>query len=355
MLAELSVASFRIIGRIFTLLYSPASGENPVHSNRCGYLAVSVGALLLMVLTCSAIANALAEPVAEKDCRSAPFALQVLGSGGPIADDARSSSGYLVWINGKARVLVDAGSGTFIRFGQAGATFKDLDLIALSHFHADHAAALPALLKSGYFSDRRRPLAIAGPSAGGPFPSLKQFLTRLLDRDHGAFSYLAGYLDGSAGLAQLLPMTVEMGSSDITEVYKDDLLLVTALAVPHGIVPAVAYAIHSEGKTIVLGSDQNGSNPEFVRLAKNADLLLLHAVIPQDAGRAARALHATPSRLADIARAANPAQVVLSHWMARSLNVHDKILAAVRAGYDGPVAAAEDLACYSLSGRPAVQ
>lgn len=34
--------------------------------------------------------------------------LQVFGSGRPIADDARASSGYVVWIDGKSRVLIDA-------------------------------------------------------------------------------------------------------------------------------------------------------------------------------------------------------------------------------------------------------
>ena len=57
--------------------------------------------------------------------------LQVLGSGGPIADDDRASSGYLVWVDGKARVMVDAGTGSVLRFGEAGAKFEDLDFVGL--------------------------------------------------------------------------------------------------------------------------------------------------------------------------------------------------------------------------------
>ena len=62
-------------------------------------------------------------------------ALQVLGSGGPIADDARASSGYLVWIDGASKLLIDAGGGVFLRFGEADARFRDLDFIGISHFH----------------------------------------------------------------------------------------------------------------------------------------------------------------------------------------------------------------------------
>ena len=64
----------------------------------------------------------------EAECPpSDGIALQVLGSGGPIADDGRASSGYLVWVDGTARVLIDAGGGTFLRFAEAGARFEDLD------------------------------------------------------------------------------------------------------------------------------------------------------------------------------------------------------------------------------------
>ena len=79
-------------------------------------------------------------------------ALQVLGSGGPIADDARASSAYLVWVDGKSRVLIDSGGGAFLRFGEAQANFSELEFIGLSHFHTDHSADFPALLKSGYLS-----------------------------------------------------------------------------------------------------------------------------------------------------------------------------------------------------------
>ena len=99
-------------------------------------------------------------------------------------------------------MLIDAGGGSFLRFGEAQANFNDLDFIGLSHFHTDHSADFPALLKSGYFSTREHPLPVAGPGAGGPFPGLNGFLSDMLDKDSGAFSYLSGYLDGSEGLVK---------------------------------------------------------------------------------------------------------------------------------------------------------
>ena len=77
------------------------------------------------------------------DCKTTTgVSLQILGSGGPVADDERSSSSYLVWIDGKSKILVDIGGGGFLRFGEAGAQMDDLEHIAISHFHADHSADL---------------------------------------------------------------------------------------------------------------------------------------------------------------------------------------------------------------------
>ena len=100
---------------------------------------------------------------AQSACSSEPLAVQVLGSGGPNAGGARASTGYLVWRGGRAVVMVDAGGGTFLRFGEAGARLHDLSLLAISHLHPDHVSDLPALLWLSELA-RQQPLKIAGPT-----------------------------------------------------------------------------------------------------------------------------------------------------------------------------------------------
>ena len=48
------------------------------------------------------------------------ISLQILGSGGPEFSQ-RASSSYIIWVDGKAKVLVDAGGGAFLRFSESGA------------------------------------------------------------------------------------------------------------------------------------------------------------------------------------------------------------------------------------------
>jgi ribonuclease BN (tRNA processing enzyme) len=271
--------------------------------------------------------------------------LQILGSGGPIADDARASSGYLLWIEGESRVLIDAGGGTFLRFGEAGANFEELDFIGLSHLHTDHSADLPALLKSGSFSDRVRPLPVAGPDGDDAFPGLNDYLRATLSADGGAYGYLSGFLDGTANTPLLTPREVERGGPSV--VYTSEDLRIDALHVPHGIVPAVAFRVTTGDQVFVFATDQNGDDPAFIEFANGASILVMHMVVPDGASGVARRLHAPPGVIGEIAANLAPGKLVLSHLMARSLRDLEQNVALVQARYKGDIIVAEDLACVS--------
>ena len=76
-------------------------------------------------------------------CAASPVTVQILGSGGPRTNGERASASYLLWMDGQARMLVDAGGGAYLRFGQAQARLSDLWLLAVSHLHPDHISDLP--------------------------------------------------------------------------------------------------------------------------------------------------------------------------------------------------------------------
>lgn len=308
---------------------------------------------LLSIPAISTIALLLAGTYANaaEECATATgTSLQILGSGGPVADDARSSASYLVWIDGQSKILVDAGGGAFLRFGEAGASFDELDYIAISHFHTDHSADLVTFLKTGVFSDRQRDLGLSGPDAGGPFPGLDRFLDKMIGSD-GAYGYLAGYLDGSGGLIKLKPLTLAAGNRQPMPVFGDQnsAIQIEALGVPHGIVPALAYRVRVGGKVIVFSGDQNGDDEEFIAFAHDADLLVMHMPVPEGVSGAGRKLHAPPGRIGEIASAADVKMLVLSHFMARSLRDIDKNIDIVRHQYHGNVVQAEDLMCIGIA------
>ena len=75
----------------------------------------------------------------------------------------RASTGYLVWRDGRAAVMVDVAGGTFLRFGEAGARLDDLSVLAISHLHPDHVTDLPGLL---WLSDAARAASLSHSKPG---------------------------------------------------------------------------------------------------------------------------------------------------------------------------------------------
>ncbi len=276
------------------------------------------------------------------------LALQVLGSGGPGVDRHRASSAYLLWVDGHARILLDAGGGSYARFGNTSARIEDLKLIAISHFHADHAVELPAYIKAGYFTNRQKPLPIAGPSAGGRYPGMNDFMQRLFDKKKGAFAYLSGTLNGSEGQFETPVIEVSADRSDASAVLTEPDMRVMAKPVPHGSVPTLAYSIEIAGKKIVYGADQNGDDDSFIAFAKDADLLIMPLAIPENATGTAARLHARPSEIGSIAKKSAARQLLLTHFMPRSERTLFDQRVTVQTAYGGPAALANDLMCINL-------
>ena len=60
-------------------------------------------------------------------------------------------------------LLIDCGEGTQIAIKEAGLSFKPIDILCVTHFHADHISGLPGLLLTMGNAERTEPLTIIGP------------------------------------------------------------------------------------------------------------------------------------------------------------------------------------------------
>ena len=272
--------------------------------------------------------------------------LQVLGSGGPEINDGRASSGYLIWHNGLALVLVDLGSGSLSRFEQSKASINDLDVVLLTHLHADHSNDLPALIKSSFFTRRSRDLALYGPTGNHLMPSTTDFVDKLFGKK-GAFRYLSDFLDGTSPY-RLLPSNVDVMSKDITTVVDNNRYRLSAIPVDHGPIPAIAWRIDIDGKSVVFSGDMSNKKDVLFRLAKQADILVAHHAILEKANPIARNLHMPPSEIGHIAAKAGIKQLILSHRMKRTLGKEKESSSIIHNYYKGPVSFANDLQCFKL-------
>lgn len=286
---------------------------------------------------------------AEAQC-SGHFSVEVLGSGGPLADDARASTGYLVWIDGKARLLIDAGGGTFLRFAESGAKVSDLNGILISHFHADHVGDLPSILKSGSFEREKTRLTILGPSGSDTFPGLHDFLGRLFDPQEGAYRYLSGYVGVEESPGALDALEIDVSDMTVRSFDMGEGLTVSTIPVNHGEVPALAFSITLDGASAVFAGDQSDFSSFFDEALTESrpELLIAHHAIREGAGQP-RGLHRDPYSIGVLTAGMGARRLVLSHNMKRALDDIEQGLPAIRESYDGPVDIASDHSCYRVT------
>ncbi|MEL6485989.1 MAG: MBL fold metallo-hydrolase [Pseudomonadota bacterium] len=321
-----------------------------------------MGALAALSLAgCSVAEDRSEEPAKVENlqlilgCPTQGAAIQVLGSGGPIAEGptamGRAGASYLLWIDETPRLLIDAGAGSFMRFAEAGGKVATLDAILISHLHADHAGDLAGILNTGGFEGRTTPLPIAGPDSAPRFPGMTEFLTRLIGKETGAFAYNGGYLDGTENKPLLQPRDIptEQGAAPPVGLDVSNDYSVMAHPVHHGPAPTLAFVIEVDGKSIVLAGDQSFLSERFVTdLADTKPAILIaHHVINGEPGQP-RGLHRTPEQIGEMAGALDPERLILGHNMERSLSRLDEGLDAISQNYDGSVSVAADLDCYAL-------
>jgi ribonuclease BN (tRNA processing enzyme) len=300
-------------------------------------------ALIGFLLDC-----AILPPTAAQICGAQGVAVQVLGSGGPELQDKRASSSYLLWEDGRARALVDAGGGSGLRFGESGAQMSDLDVILFTHLHVDHSADFSALVKSSWFEDRKRPLPIYGPEGNDFMPSTTEFVGDFFAGNHGVYRYLSELLDpGEEGSYKMQPHNVA-GSAAPTAAFHGGDLGAFSVRVVHGGVPALAWRIEARGKVIVFSGDTNGEGEGVVKLAMNADLFIAHNAVPEGATGIERRLHMPPSVIGQIAGDAHVKRLVLSHRMLRTLGKEEQTKSEVRKRYAGSLDFANDLDCFRV-------
>ena len=102
--------------------------------------------------------------------------LTVLGSGSAFSN-CGCNAGYLV----DGRLLVDCGAPVPALVRRAGTSLNALQVVLLTHFHADHSFMLPTVLGARAFADE---LAPPGLVIGGPVGT-REYISRLVGAGYG--------------------------------------------------------------------------------------------------------------------------------------------------------------------------
>ncbi|MDA1073284.1 MAG: MBL fold metallo-hydrolase [Proteobacteria bacterium] len=306
---------------------------------------------LIMLLTAFVAATAMAQEGPPFCGEEGPW-IQILGAGGSDLNDGLSGSGYLVWIDNQARLLVDPGPGSSTAFDRSGANFADLDAVVFTHLHADHTADFPAFIQGSYFSERDQPLIVLGPdsspSLSDQFTDTETFIARLIG-PNGAYAHLAEFLTyKSTGGYKINARNVPSTGSRKWARFSSDHFRLSSVPVNHGTVPAIAWRVDMEGYGIVFTGDFSNSKNVMANFAKDVTALVIDHAIPENARGEARDLHVTPSQIGQIAGRAKPNMVILSHRTKRTMGRESQSRALIEDQYEGSVLFANDMECWGL-------
>jgi ribonuclease BN (tRNA processing enzyme) len=288
-----------------------------------------------------ALAVALFRDYLPASPRKPAMEVVVLGSGGPRAF-GRAGSSYIVVLEGRPRILVDAGPGAFLRIGELDLDLEGVDTVLLTHLHIDHSGDLAAFFNArALTSDGPITYRVFGPDGAGLFPKTSRFVD-LLVGGNGAFAYQKTF--GAPESFAVRDLAIGLDSAR-TKIVDQDGLVVEEIATHHGDCPSVAYRISYRGVSVVFSGDMDASAlPNLVQLAKNADLLIFNCAVLDPPGSPSQLydLHTPPRKIGEAARDSGVKSLLLSHLAPDVEGQEGAVRKSISGAFRGPVRFATD-------------
>ncbi|MDI6796626.1 MAG: ribonuclease Z [Desulfatibacillaceae bacterium] len=244
----------------------------------------------------------------------------ILGSGTCVPRAERSSSSIMVRV-ADSLILLDTGPGSLLRMAQAGESLKEVTHLFYSHLHLDHTADFSPLLfavKYGGWYETKKPFTALG---GRGFRDFYKSL-------QGVYG---DWVNLRPGLMNLDELDIE--GPDKRHFEDFDLFSLPVNHTPQ----SIGFRLEAFGKSLVYSGD-TAPCPELVSLAKNCDLFICEAAMPDNAPSDN---HMTPSQAGRAAAQAGAKGLVLTHIYPET-DATD-IVADCRKAFDGSLWVAQDL------------
>ena len=288
----------------------------------------------------------------------------LLGTSGMMPMKDRWLSSCLISAEGHS-ILMDAGEGTQISMRRLGERFKPIDVICITHFHADHISGLPGILLSVSNDGRTEPLVILGPKGLSRIVSSLCVITPGLTFDIICREYTEGGLTETIGNITIKAFPVRHGMpclgytltlSRKREFDKEKALLNN---VPMKLWSTLHKGISAEWEGVtyepemVLGRERRGLKvtyctdtrpvPAISENAAGSDLFICEGMYGDSSklDRAKESYHMMFSEAAALAKKAGVGRLWLTHYSPsltepeKYLSAASDIFPATECGFDG--------------------
>ncbi len=218
----------------------------------------------------------------------------VLGSGDAFSG-CGCNAGYLV----DREVLVDCGAPAHVLVRRVGVSVRDLRLVLITHFHADHTFMLPGVLGSRAFAGGcDQDILVAGPVG------IREFVLRLINDGYGR--RIGGLLES---MGRLRFASLQDGSDETLAGHR-----VRAHAVLHSTGPSLAYAVTGPDGVTAGFSGDSALCAGLERLIDQCDLLVCECTRWNDSVEGG---HLWAGQVAELMQAHPATPFLLSHLSER--------------------------------------
>jgi len=308
--------------------------------------------LRLRPLFIFALLVAFAAPAGAAPCPDTGIGVQILGSGGTDIGDNRASSGFLLRRDGRALVMINVGGGAALRFAQSGAQISDLKAILITNVQADSTAALPALVQMSINKHRDTPLPLYGPGGYKTIPSTVALIRALFEVSGGAYRELGTVLSPlDNGSFKLRPRNIDIHFKDDkplfnknltrTTVYDQENLRLSAAPVDRNGIPALAWRVNIDSKSVVFAGKPMGKTDNLLHLARGADVLVIALPMSKDKS-------ISIENIGRLAQSSGVRKLILTNLSATTRDSEKSTREALGKLYKGEILFAEDLECIPL-------
>ncbi|KHK93036.1 MBL fold metallo-hydrolase [Novosphingobium malaysiense] len=232
------------------------------------------------------------------------LSLRFIGCGDAFGSGGRFNTCFHL-VGKQTNLLIDCGASSLVAMKQIGIDRNAITTIVVTHFHADHFGGIPFfLLDAQFFSKRREPLTIVGPTG------LEEWYERAMET---AFP-------GSSKAARKFALDlVEIAAGETATIGSATIRAFQALhGPPCG--PYHAVRISAEGRTVAYTGDTEWT-PELIPAARHADLFIAEAYFRDRAVATHLDLRAIEDHLDEI----SPKRLVLTHMSEDMLGHPDRV------------------------------